>query len=331
MSKQSKILSIIAALWLSCLALPAGAVSLGNTGADLWVFEYDRGTSTTITDITNSSTSTAVSYNVPRSTLNSYSDTAAYAGPNGLKNMALARNDREARSNTSLGDTYTVSSTYATGTAVTLNFGLRLNGILDLSTYLQGGNSSIDVSGGFILQDPTIGVEGEGFIITPLVEFNTSIYYNESHSTYWGETYTDYSASWSLLQNDIQVDGDSISDFRTLADNQTIQCLSTSAPCDDRLFDTGVLALSVDTYVGAELQWLADLSILAQTLGPDTYTFADFGNSFDLLLTSSDPNVWLDGTFSLDSTVVPIPAAVWLFGSGLVGLIVIGRRKTSLT
>jgi len=150
-------------------------------------------------------------------------------------------------------------------------------------------------------------VEGEGFIITPLVEFNTSIYYSEAHSTYWGETYTDYSADWSLLQNDIQVDGDFVSDFRILADNQTIQCFS--APCDDRLFDTGVLALSVDTYVGAELQWLADLSIHAQTLGPDTYTFADFGNSFDLSLTSSDPNVWLYGTFALDSAV-PVPAAV---------------------
>ena len=28
-----------------------------------------------------------------------------------------------------------------------------------------------------------------------------------------------------------------------------------------------------------------------------------------------------------DFTVVPVPAAVWLFGSGLLGLIAVARRK----
>jgi hypothetical protein len=30
---------------------------------------------------------------------------------------------------------------------------------------------------------------------------------------------------------------------------------------------------------------------------------------------------------SVNSSVVPIPAAVWLFGSGLIGLIGLARRK----
>jgi len=34
-------------------------------------------------------------------------------------------------------------------------------------------------------------------------------------------------------------------------------------------------------------------------------------------------------TFADDSTIVPIPAAVWLFGSGLFGLLGIARRKQS--
>ena len=33
------------------------------------------------------------------------------------------------------------------------------------------------------------------------------------------------------------------------------------------------------------------------------------------------------GTFTAATTVVPIPAAVWLFGSGLLGLIGVARRK----
>jgi hypothetical protein len=44
-----------------------------------------------------------------------------------------------------------------------------------------------------------------------------------------------------------------------------------------------------------------------------------------------DPDVFPffdDGSFA-DFTVVPVPAAVWLFGSGLLGLIGISRRKKS--
>ena len=37
----------------------------------------------------------------------------------------------------------------------------------------------------------------------------------------------------------------------------------------------------------------------------------------------------IDGGFELTGYTVPVPAAVWLFGSGLIGLIVIARRKKS--
>jgi hypothetical protein len=30
---------------------------------------------------------------------------------------------------------------------------------------------------------------------------------------------------------------------------------------------------------------------------------------------------------AVNSTVIPLPAAVWLFGSGLMGLIALARRK----
>lgn len=38
-------------------------------------------------------------------------------------------------------------------------------------------------------------------------------------------------------------------------------------------------------------------------------------------------NLSISSTVSISSSVVPIPAAAWLFGSGLVGLIVVARRK----
>jgi hypothetical protein len=46
--------------------------------------------------------------------------------------------------------------------------------------------------------------------------------------------------------------------------------------------------------------------------------------------TPSSPGAQLTLSYS-DIPGVPIPAAVWLFGSGLVGLIGVARRKKSIT
>lgn len=42
---------------------------------------------------------------------------------------------------------------------------------------------------------------------------------------------------------------------------------------------------------------------------------------------SMEPFIKLEA-YSLNITTVPVPAAAWLFGSGLLGLIVVARRKT---
>ena len=38
---------------------------------------------------------------------------------------------------------------------------------------------------------------------------------------------------------------------------------------------------------------------------------------------------WASGTASTATTVIPVPAAVWLFGSGLLGLVGVARRKAN--
>lgn len=38
----------------------------------------------------------------------------------------------------------------------------------------------------------------------------------------------------------------------------------------------------------------------------------------------------INGSYSTQPAVIPLPAAAWLFGSGLLGLLGIARRKTSL-
>ena len=38
-------------------------------------------------------------------------------------------------------------------------------------------------------------------------------------------------------------------------------------------------------------------------------------------------DTWSPYTITIDTTAVPVPAAVWLFGSGLIGLVGLARRK----
>jgi len=88
------------------------------------------------------------------------------------------------------------------------------------------------------------------------------------------------------------------------------------------------------TYAG----WQLDLATL--TVGSDTT--ADFlhlygtgvvsGNNYQgtdvtWSLSASDASVYSMTVTTVPVTVVPVPAAVWLFGSGLIGLIGIARRK----
>jgi hypothetical protein len=57
--------------------------------------------------------------------------------------------------------------------------------------------------------------------------------------------------------------------------------------------------------------------------------FAGFNANFDVLsLTMTNSNAGYSiGPFDPGPQVVPVPAAVWLFGSGLLGLVGVARRK----
>lgn len=76
---------------------------------------------------------------------------------------------------------------------------------------------------------------------------------------------------------------------------------------------------------------LKSLNIVDQTSGlltlEGTGVLSDSGNKFD-----ATDATWTFSTSSIDSysmsiATVPVPAAVWLFGSGLLGLIGVARRK----
>ena len=52
-------------------------------------------------------------------------------------------------------------------------------------------------------------------------------------------------------------------------------------------------------------------------------SWTEFHSTLSSTLTTTTPGATLD----VYQTVIPIPAAIWLFGSGLIGLIGVARRK----
>ena len=68
--------------------------------------------------------------------------------------------------------------------------------------------------------------------------------------------------------------------------------------------------------------WDLTLAICPDTIctaGPRAYTWADFTNNGGKIAELSNARAF---------SVVPVPAAVWLFGSGLLGLVGVARRKS---
>ena len=49
--------------------------------------------------------------------------------------------------------------------------------------------------------------------------------------------------------------------------------------------------------------------------------------SIEMLQKDFDISVCISMVGAVNTTVIPVPAAVWLFGSGLMGLIALAQRK----
>jgi len=97
---------------------------------------------------------------------------------------------------------------------------------------------------------------------------------------------------------------------------------NTGAGCDGLTLATQTNAYTINTNfanLGTCTTGMSDDGIGADPMS--SAAFAGFNANFDIL------SVHVDSFVPTPTSAVPVPAAVWLFGSGLLGLVGIARRK----
>jgi len=125
----------------------------------------------------------------------------------------------------------------------------------------------------------------------------------------------------------LDIDGSTkIFDFTSSTNNMTISFGSTVYTDEMDVFDGANMFLTAS---GA----FDGISYLSDSVNPEFESTGFVGGPFDVTGTdyAGDYARYVDGTWDSGSytqvAAVPVPAAIWLFGSGLLGLAGIGRRK----
>ena len=138
----------------------------------------------------------------------------------------------------------------------------------------------------------------------------------------------DYGATYGLL------DGDTITATGTFEDSVlsggtgtidfSVGTNTLNIDVNGTLFDQSMDPLATLTLDGGMLDAVTGLNFLATFSGGAPADFNTLGWFFDDL--GGMFGEW-NPVVTITPSAVPVPAAVWLFGSGLIGLIGVARRK----
>lgn len=233
------------------------------------------------------------------------------------------------------------------GTPVQLGLSLRMDGSYSLGVESSGfqtaANSpggftaSADVSSDFQLYDPAITGTGEAAgSPQPLASARMGLSADESavwglNKTLGGDSWLPYNEHYWSVQGSSN-SGDNIynsndSDPFAYCDGRDKSCASSL----NGYFDSGILNLTINTFIGHTLYWEGSLDVLTQAYGIGALASADFGHTLTANLTPLNDNVSLDfvspQTTSSPPPSVPEPGAWSLMLIGLTAIAGAVRRR----
>lgn len=210
------------------------------------------------------------------------------------------------------------------------------------SVWLSGGSGFSSEDTGFWWATDTVSLDDilqfdplNGELTSATITINGNLSYSVE---VWGDTVIDVTAFHSIeAESSVVVGaGIDIDGTRTLrpydALPDTVYC--AGGPYDDACADMisgGGAITTSGIFTGSELTafmgngFLSDIDINLLA-GLDTFTFDNINN----------PDVFIEADFTGDITInyeyseVPVPAAVWLFGSGLLTLFGFMKRKSAV-
>ena len=211
----------------------------------------------------------------------------------------------------------------------------------NFETAIDTGNSIVDSSGNLSQIFGDVSLSTFGSMDGAAMLFNPNVHSYEQVELILGAGASSYHIEFDILTQGLAGTGYA---FTMIADTPTVQTLSFGDCCSDSIkLGNGIstsrfgvvtndtlMHVTVDINLISSL-WTADIS----GVGSTTTMFNSSGGDVDSLRFSLAPAL---GGLGLDSNVfvgidnlvvtsVPIPSAIWLFGSGLIGLIGVARRK----
>lgn len=230
---------------------------------------------------------------------------------------------------TKASNRFTVSpgtSGLANGDVTTLQLKIRLDGTLhaEATSWPGKGWAHADMDASLAIHDYSIQdcLDGDGCWSPTQASFGASseIEAYDVYSPYWGYSYYGYwGDDWQTSSNVSPYDS-----YHDLGEHEEHD--ESFHYEEGHSFDTGVLTLEFEAIVGHTLDLDAFLDVYVNA-NHDGKAWADFANSLAFGVTPTIAGTQIDWEIGSPQTQpVPLPGALPLLGSGLLGLIGLRRR-----